>query len=174
MVDDAEKRLNGFPKSGIADRGYDARENSEWVDKHGGSPIIHKRKPKSGLHQGEYTTDGIPMCECGEVREYAFTSPATGVHYYGGAPKCRSEDENSLCFMSIFVNPRENLWLFGGDVRRGSEEWDLTYRKRWSVERVFSRFKQNKTIQLHSMFQMLALQAVILTRMTAEDAALVA
>ena len=58
----------------------------------------------------------------------------------------------------------------------GSEEWDLVYNKRWSVESVFSRWKvegcltdhrlrQKKTIRLHSMFQMVALQAVILTRM---------
>ena len=147
--------------------------------------MIHKRKPKSGLHQGEYTTDGIPVCECGEAREYAFTNSASGVHYYGRAPDCRSEDENSLCFMSFLVNPCENVRLFGGDVRRGSDEWDLAYRKRWSVERVFSRwkaeghlndhrFRQMATIRLHAMFQMLALQAVILTRMKAGEAALAA
>ena len=185
LVESTEKRLNGFPKSVIADRGYDSARNNEWADGRGAAPIIHKRKPKSGLHQGEYTTDGIPVCECGEEREYAFTNPATGVHYYGGAPDCRSEDENSLCFMSILVNPKENVRLFGGDVRRGSDEWDLAYRKRWSVERVFSRwkvegrlndhrFREMRTIRLHAMFQMLALQAVILTRMKAEDAAALA
>ena len=141
VVQDAESRLNGFPKSVVADQGYDAKENSEWVDERAGAPIIHKRKPQSGLRQGEYTTDGIPVCECGEPREYAFTNPTTGVHYYGEVPDCRSEDNNSLCFMSILVNPKENSRLFGSGVRRGSEEWDLTYRKRWSVERVFSRWK---------------------------------
>ena len=60
LVEDAERRLNRFPESVLADRGYDSRRNSEWVDERGGSPVIHKRKPKSGLHQGEYTTDGIP------------------------------------------------------------------------------------------------------------------
>lgn len=55
------------------------------------------------------------------------------------------------------------------------------YRKRWNVERVFNRwkvegrlndyrFRQAITTHLHSMFQMLALQTVILTRMkTAHD-----
>ena len=180
LVEDSEKRLNAFPNSVIADRGYDSERNSEWVDEQGGAPVIHKRAPKSGLHKGEYTTDGIPVCECGEVREYGFTSPTTGVHYYGGAPDCRSEDENSLCYMSFIVNPRENVRLFGGEVRRGSDEWHLAYNKRWSVERVFSRWKvegrlndhrlrQMTTIRLHAMFQMLALQAVILTRMKADD-----
>lgn len=48
----------------------------------------------SGLHQRDYTTDGIPVCQCDEDREYAFTSPGT-VHYYVGAPDRRSEDEDS-------------------------------------------------------------------------------
>ena len=185
LVEDAERRLNDFPKRVLADRGYDSKRNNEWVDERGGAPVIHKRKPESGLHRGEYTTDGIPVCECGKPREYAFTNPASGVHYYGRAPDCRSEDEDSLCFMSILVNPKEDVRLFGGDIRRGSEEWDLVYNKRWSVERVFSRwkvegrlnehrFRQDKTIQLHSMFQMLALQAVVLTRMKAEDSAALA
>ena len=42
VVEDAERRLNGFPKSVIAGRGYDARENSEWGDERGAAPIIHK------------------------------------------------------------------------------------------------------------------------------------
>ncbi len=185
LVESAERRLKGFPKSVIADRGYDSARNSEWVDERGAAPIIHKRKPKNGLHRGEYTTDGIPVCECGEEREYIFTNSASGVHYYGRAPDCRSEDGNSLCFMSILVNPKEDVRLFGGEVRRSSEEWDTEYRKRWSVERVFSRwkvegrlnahrFREMKTIRLHAMLQMLALQAVILTRMKAEEPALVA
>ena len=181
VVEDAERRLGGFPRRVLGDRGYDSERNSEWVDERGGSPIIHKRKPKSGLHQGEYNTDGIPVCECGEAREYLFTNPANGVHHYGRAPDCRSVDGDSLCYMTFWVNPQENVRLFGGDVRRGSDEWNQGYKKRWSVERVFSRwkvegrlnghrFRQSKTIQLHSMFQMLALQAVILTRMKAADA----
>ena len=180
LVEYAERRLNVFPKRVLADRGYDSRRNSEWVDERGGAPVIHKRKPKSGLHQGEYTTDGIPICECGEPREYAFTNPASGIHYYGGAPDCCSENEDSLCFMSILVNPKEDVRLFGGEIRRGSAEWDLLYRKRWSVERVFSRwkvegrlndhrFRRKNTIRLHAMFQMIALQAVILTRMKASE-----
>ena len=179
VVKDAERHLGGFPKRVLGDRGYDAAANSQWVDERGGAPIIHKRKPKSGLHQGEYTTDGIPVCECGEVREYLFTNPANGVHHYGRAPDCRSDDEDSLCYTTFWVNPQENVRLFGGDVRRGSDEWKQGYKKRWSVERVFSRwkvegrlndhrFRQMKTIRLHAMFQMLALQATILTRMKAE------
>ena len=101
VVEDAERRLGGFPRRVLGDRGYDSERNSEWVDEHGGSPIIHRRKPESGLHQGEYNTDGIPVCECVEAREYLFTNPANGVHHYGRAPDCRSDDEDSLCYMTF-------------------------------------------------------------------------
>ena len=179
LVEGAERRLNEFPRAVIADRGYDSERNSEWVDGRGAAPIIHKRRPKSGLHRGEYATDGVPVCECGKKRGYLFTNPDSGVHYYGRAPECASEDEDSLCFMEILVNPREDVRLFGGSVRRGSAEWKKTYRKRWSVERVFSRwkvegrlndhrFRQSETIRLHAMLQMLALQATILARLRVE------
>ncbi len=49
-----------FPGKVQGDRGYDGKLNSEWVNERGGSPIIHKRKPKSGLHGGEYTTEAFP------------------------------------------------------------------------------------------------------------------
>ncbi|MCY4652813.1 MAG: hypothetical protein OXC95_06565, partial [Dehalococcoidia bacterium] len=78
--------------------------------------------------------------------------------------------------MTFWVNPQENVRLFGGDIRRGSDEWKQGYNRRWSVENVFSRwkvedrlndhrFQQKKTIWLYAMLQMPALQAVILTRL---------
>ena len=72
------------------------------MDERGGAPIIHKRKPKSGLYQGEYNTDGIPVCECAEPREYLFTNPANGVHHYGRGPDCRSDGEDSLCYITFW------------------------------------------------------------------------
>ena len=105
LLEDVERRLGRFPGKVLGDRGYDSKRNSEWVDERGGAPIIHKRKPKSGLHQGKYNTDGIPVCECGEPREYLFTNPANGVHHYRRAPDCRSDDEDSLCYMTFWVNP---------------------------------------------------------------------
>ena len=35
LVESAERRLNAFPKSVIADRGYDSERNNEWVDERG-------------------------------------------------------------------------------------------------------------------------------------------
>lgn len=47
----------------IADRGYDAQRNNQFVHCHGGIPVIHKRRPPGGkLHDGIYTTNGVPTC----------------------------------------------------------------------------------------------------------------
>ena len=49
----------------IADRGYDAVENHEFLSDLGIKPIIHIRKSTSedGLHDGIYRTMGLPTCD---------------------------------------------------------------------------------------------------------------
>ena len=84
-----------------------------------------------------------------------------------------------------YEDPEQNVRLFGGAIRRGSPEWSSKYRKRWSIERVFSPwkthgrlrnhfFRDRKTIHLHMQLQMLALQATILTKLMVESATIAA
>ena len=67
-------------------------------------------------------------------------------------------------------------------IRRGSPEWKRTYRKHWSIERVFRRwdtlgwirshyFQHRARIHLHMLFQMPSLQATILVKPSTERAA---
>ena len=44
------------------------------------------------------------------------------------------------------MNPEDDIRLFGGAIRRDGPEWKMTYRKRWSVERAFSRWKDLNVI----------------------------
>ena len=56
------------PEAVIADRGYDAGGHSRWLHETAIAPVIHKRKPGSGVHRRKradgtyayYTTDGFP------------------------------------------------------------------------------------------------------------------
>ena len=41
LVEQMERR----PKVVIADRGYDSRDNNEWLHERGIAPVIHKKKP---------------------------------------------------------------------------------------------------------------------------------
>ena len=174
----------------IADRGYDSMRNNEFLHRRGIAPVIHiRRLPKNALFDGIYTVDGAPTCMGGKPMEYVRTDPKTGHHQYrcppGGCDRKGRIQGYSTCYDSHWEDPEENVRLFGGAIRRGSPEWRSKYRKRWSIERVFSRwkthgrlrnhfFRDRKTIHLHMQLQMLALQATILTKLMAESASIVA
>ena len=72
------------------------------------------------------------------------------------------------------MDPKTNVWLFGGRLRRMGPEWRRLYRKRWSAERVISlwrgtgrlnahRFRDRLAIALHVRLQALAHLATALT-----------
>ena len=180
------------PEVVIADRGYDAGDHSRWLHDMGIVPVIHKRRPRSGVHRKRrpdgtyafYTTDGFPTCECGIVRQYLRTDLRTGRHLYGRIKGCNRGGKLPYpivaeCDVDVWVDPDDDPWLFGGSIRRGSREWLIMYAKRWSVERVFSRwkgstgclgrhyFRGRAKIELHTRLQMLAYLEKVLSKLRA-------
>ncbi len=154
----------GFkPEVVIAERGYDSMENSEWLQERGIAPVIHKRRPRNEKHTRKwykpgFAPDGTPLCGCGIARPYLRTDPDTGEHGYGARPDgCENlfgPDQPALgdmgpCGVETRIDPTLDVRLFGGTIRRGSDEWNAAYRKRWSVERVFSRWKQQARLNDH-------------------------
>ena len=185
--------VHGYrPEAVMADRGYDAVGHSRWLHQKGVAPVIHKRRPKSGVHRRRrpdgtyaiYTTDGIPTCECGHVRKYLRTDPKTGRHLYGRIEGCNRGGKLPYpiiaeCDVDVWVDPDEDPRLFGGTIRRGSRKWLIKYAKRWSVERVFSRWKEvghlrrhyfrgRDKIELHTLLQMLAHLVYVLAKLEVE------
>ena len=91
------------PKVAIADRGYDALSNHEYLHRRGIIPIIHIRQTSDHkLRKGIYTTKGVPTCLGGAPMEYVRSDPdrgwlyrcqAGGCHlvgsFKGGARHCR-------------------------------------------------------------------------------------
>ena len=150
-------RVGIRPEVVIADRGYNSGENSEWLHERGIAPVIHKRKPKSGHHADErgqtYSERGTPLCECGYERPFLGTNPDTGERVYSLVEGCERGgkfESFSSCEFPVKVNPESDVRLFGGAIRRDSAEWEKTYHKRWSVERVFSGWKDRGTLSAHS------------------------
>ena len=174
----------------IADRGYDSARNNEFLHRRGIAPVIHiRRLPNNALSDGIYTVDGVPTCMGGKEMEYVRTDPRTGRHMYrcpaSGCERRGRIRGYTTCDDSHWEDPEQNIRLFGGRIRRGSPEWKRTYRKRWSIERVFSRwntfgrmgshyFRDRARIHLHMQLQMLALQATILAKVRIESASAVA
>ena len=137
----------------LADRGYDSKPNNEYVHRKGGAPVIHKRKPRGGLHDGIYTTKGIPTCLGKQEMEFIWTDPQTGHHLYrcpaSGCSRSGQKLGYATCGDESWEDPEQDIRLFGGKIRRASPEWALKYAKRWSVERLFSLWKYPGRLEQH-------------------------
>ncbi len=173
------------PKVAIADKGYDALTNHEWLDNRGTLPTIHIRRPtKADLHHGIYTPEGVPTCMGGEPMEYAGTDPETGkrlrICREGGCHlKNSRKGAVSYCDSEVWEDPAENLRLFGR-VRRDSHAWKTMYAKRQAIERVFKGMKESRRLErhcvrglrritLHALMSALRFQATVLAHLEAGD-----
>ena len=157
LIDKAESQHDWFgigPDSVVlADRGYDSQANNLYVHRKGGAPVIHKRKPRGGLHDGIYTTKGVPTCLGKQKMEFIRTDPQTGHHLYrcpaGGCLRSGQLTGYATCGDESWEDPEQDIRLFGGRIRRASKEWAMKYAKRWSVERLFSRWKYPGRLEQH-------------------------
>ena len=169
------------PKVVIADRGYDALSNHEYVVSQGAIPIIHIRK----LAKGEiYTKEGTPTCVGNVPMEYVGSDPKRGRLY-----RCRSEGchlKGSLyggsvhCRDWVWEDPTRDLRLFGV-IRRDGPEWKELYTQRQAIERVFKSMKESRRLErhcvrglrqitLHAFMSALAFQVTALVRILAGEA----
>ena len=168
------------PKVAIADRGYDALSNHEYVVSQGAVPIIHIRK----LAKGEiYTKEGTPTCVGNVPMEYLgsdrergrlYRCPSEGCHLkgslYGGSVHCRDW---------VWEDPTRDLRLFGV-IRRDGPEWKELYTQRQAIERVFKSMKESRRLErhcvrglrqitLHAFMSALAFQVTALVRILAGE-----
>ena len=157
LIEQAEAQHDWFKVGSestvIADRGYDSRGNNEYVHHRGAAPVIHKRKPQGGLHDGIYTTDGVPTCIGRQEMEFVRTDPATGQHLYRcSASGCALRNKVSWsghCDYQSWEDPAQDIRLFGGKIRRASWRWKHKYKKRLGIERLFSRWKYPGRLEQH-------------------------
>ena len=163
--------LRHRPEIVIADRGYDSVDNNEWLHWRGIAPVIHKKRPPKGYHtrgrgrrRRYYSTRGTPLCECGHERPFIGIDLHTGERIYGPVRGCNRGGQIeglSLCEVEVRVNPETDIRLFGGAIRRDSDEWDEAYDRRPSVERVFSRWKHRDVLESHSFRGLARLRLMI-------------
>ena len=173
------------PKVTIADRGYDAQSNHEYLHRRGIIPIIHIRKPVAadGLYDGAYTKGGVPVCVGQVPMEYVGSDPKRGRLYRCRSEGCHLKESfkgGSLhCRDGVWEDPSKNLRLFGV-IRRDSPRWKALYRQRQAIERVFKSMKESRRlerhcvrglrqIRLHVLMSTLAFQATALVRVLAGE-----
>ena len=168
------------PVVALADRGYDAASNHDYLIKRGILPIIKIRKTTAakGLYGGIYTKEGVPTCLGQVPMEYVTSHPEFG-HLYRCRPGgCHLADSFKggvlYCDSEVWEDPKENPRLFGV-IRRDSEAWKALYTKRQAIERVFKSLKESRRLNrhcvrglrqvtLHAMMSVLTFQATALVR----------
>ena len=185
ILDRARKALTWLkPTRVMADRGYDSLANHEAVKKRGGILIAPVRRSTSnalGLHEGVYTSEGVPTC-LGVVPMVYERSERTRGRLY----KCRPEGCDLLlvkgrryCNQEYWVNRKANLRLFS-PIRRDSVQWKNLYALRQSVERVFKSLKESlrlerhcfrglRKVSLHAAMSVLAFTATRLVNLLAQE-----
>ena len=142
------------PKHLMADRGYDSLPNHEFLDDRKITPIIHIRKPTAhdGLYDGIYDEKFRPAC-LGSFMDYIGTHAETGEHIFAcpaGGCDLKARDWMPSCRDVLRIAPGENLRVICR-IHRGSEEWKDLYKKRTSVERVFSSMKLVRKLDTHCL-----------------------
>ena len=173
------------PEYLLADRGYDAQSNHQFLVDQGITPVIHIRTPGKGkLHHGMYTTEGSPVCMCNVAMEYVRTDPESGRHLFrcaGGGCQLKMNREKSPVHFNaeVWEDPVNDLRVIGV-LPRVSEKWKALYRLRMSIERVFRSLKHSRGLEnhcargmgkilLHATMCLLTFQATALARVKAGD-----
>ena len=120
------------------------------------------------------TDDGRYLYRCSSVGDGDLNEQARDFQEKRRVCAGKYGDAGVACREDATVDPKTNVWLFGGRLRRMGPEWKRLYRKRWSAERVIGlwkgagslnahRFRDRLAIALHTRLQALAHLATALT-----------
>ena len=185
VIEKAKSMFRWFrPKAAIADRGYDASSNHEYLNEQGVVPVIHIRKnSNSRLYEGIYTEQGVPTCLGKVPMEYVRSDPEKGHLYRCRAEGCHLKGSNRggirHCDTETWEAPERNIRLFGV-LRRDSPEWQGLYAKRQAIERTFKSLKESRRLErhcvrglrkitLHTLMAALTYQVTALVRVLARE-----
>ena len=157
IVFDKAREIFGWfgPKYAMADKGYDAKTNYQYLHDSATTPVILIRRPSNTrLRDGIYTDAGTPTCLGQVPMEYIRSDPEQGHLYRCRAGGCHLMDSKTglvtRCDDEVWEDPRKNLRLFGTiELRRDSPEWRDRYAKRQAIERTFKSLKQSRRLERH-------------------------
>ena len=153
LLRETKKRLPWFdPDVVLADKGYDSGDNCYGIVKEfDASPVI-PLSPKTKEPPPEITgSPAAPYCLAGLSLVYRSWDRNKGIQY-----QCPARAGRSICPMAtecglktVWVRPVHDYRRFGYRIKRGTEEWNEIYRQRCSIERVYSRLKQARRLEVH-------------------------
>ena len=135
----------------MADRGYDATSNYTYLEDEKVLPVILMRDTdKDGL----YTVKWRPKCLGGKAMDYIETDQRKGHLFRCPQGGCRLKDKVKFtrhCDSQHYENPVGNSELLRkvGRLSRASRVWKKLYRRRTTIERLFSSMKASRLLNLH-------------------------
>ena len=183
LVDRARAMFPWFrPQAAMADKGYDSRQNFQYLHDNGVDAVIMVRR--QDLYADIYADPTVPTCVGGFPMEYVRSDPVKGRLF-----RCRKEK----CWLlghriPLLVNCDARQWekpgkelRVQGALRARSPEWKALYAKRSSIERTFKSLKQSRRLErhchrglrmvtLHAMMSVLVYQATVLVNVMADAA----
>ena len=187
LLEQAESRFSWFqPKHVLADRGYDAQSNHEYVLGRDGAFICPMRavSGQPNYQYGVFNKDGVPSCVGNKLMEYQGTLAEKGHLYRCQAGGCHLNQRKGVVYCQDWywvdwrTEPNKRLH---GPVRRGTAEWEALYSLRQSVERAFKSMKESRRLErhyvrglakvsLHASMSVLAYTATMLAKTRAQAA----
>ena len=133
----------------LADKGYDALTNYQYLDQHGILAAIPIRNTDK---EGDYTLDGRPSCVGNRPMEYVATYRKKG-HLFRCTPAgcaLRAKwDGANYCRDVHFEQVTGDQLRKVGRLARANPRWRRLYRKRQTIERLFRSLKHSRLLNQH-------------------------
>lgn len=139
------------PRYFLADRGYDALTNYQYLDRRRILAVIHIRNTDK---DGPYSTKGRPSCLGQQEMEYVRTDKGKGHLFRCPEGGCHLKDQSpwlgQRCPSEHYEDWKGDRLRKVGRLPRAGRLWRRMYRRRPIVERMFSSLKRSRTLAEHS------------------------
>jgi len=161
-----------------ADKGYDSGDNYQGiVQEFDANPIIPLSAKRESPPPEITGSPAAPYCPAGLSLIYRSWDKKKGIQY-----ACPAKAGRAICHMAeecglktVWIRPVRDYRRFGYRIKRGTEEWTESYRKRGAIERVNSRLKQTRrleahcfrgfnSINIHATLSVLVMQSIALSK----------
>ena len=146
------------PRFLMADRGYDGMPNYQYLHDRRIAAVIHMRDTNT---DGIYDVQGRPSCMGGHPMRYVSTDRRKG-HLFRCDPDAAGDDGcpfrtsppwlGEHCVGQHYESWDGDLLRKVGRLARASRRWQRLYKRRGSVERMFSSLKRSRLLADHRCF----------------------
>ena len=138
----------------LADKGYDSRENVEFIHGLGAAALIPRIDRPNRSESNVHTLKGEPKCLGGKPMEFIDTDTQAGLHGFRcPAGGCQRKQEPfkgyTVCDDEVWENFDDDPYTLGGLISRTSPNWNRLYGRRWAVERFFGWWFENGWVEDH-------------------------